>query len=330
PDMHMGIYDWAIIFDHQERKTVLIAQHKDPKTKDIISFIENRFMSHKELIQESFQPLDPFKSNMDYSQYNHAFQKIKKHLHSGDCYQINLTQRFSTTLNEHSWSTYQYLRQKNPAPYSAYISLEEGSILSFSPERFLQVRDHQVETKPIKGTRPRSADLDKDKMLKDELQHSEKDKAENLMIVDLLRNDLGKNCIPGSIKVPKLFNIETFTTVHHLVSTITGTLRPNKHSLDLLRDCFPGGSITGTPKIRAMEIIEELEPHRRSVYCGAIGYISFDGDMDTNIAIRTLIQDKDQLHCSAGGAIVADSELQSEYGACLVKIKKITEALTVE
>ena len=185
--------------------------------------------------------------------------------------------------------------------------------MSASPERFLKLERGRVETRPIKGTRPRAGHPRLDAELASELQASAKDRAENVMIVDLLRNDLSKNCELGSVKVTKLFEVESFATVHHLVSTVTGKLRQGRDALDLLRGCFPGGSITGAPKLRAMQIIEELEPQRRGVYCGAIGYIGCDGNMDLNIAIRTLVYAGGTIRFSAGGGIVADSRLEDEY-----------------
>jgi para-aminobenzoate synthetase component 1 len=232
---------------------------------------------------------------------------------------VNLAQRFSARAEGVAWDAYKYLRQLNPAPHSAFMLTPFGAVLSSSPERFLKVENGHVETKPIKGTRPRAADPARDAALAEELRASLKDRAENVMIVDLLRNDLGKVCRVGSVSVPKLFAIESFATVHHLVSTIVGELKPDQHAVDLLRGCFPGGSITGAPKIRSMQIIEELEPHRRSVYCGAIGYIGHDGNMDTNIAIRTLVYSDGWMHAWAGGGIVMDSSMESEYQESLDK-----------
>ena len=200
-------------------------------------------------------------------------------------------------------------------------------MLSSSPERFLKVTANRVETKPIKGTRPRKSDAAEDALQIAELQASEKDRAENVMIVDLLRNDLGKCCSKGSVRTPELFAVESYATVHHLVSTVTGELAAGKHALDLLRSCFPGGSITGAPKIRAMEIIEELEPHRRGIYCGAIGYIGFDGNMDTNIAIRTLVHSHGEIRFWAGGGIVNDSQAAEEYQECFDKAEALLQML---
>jgi para-aminobenzoate synthetase component I len=206
---------------------------------------------------------------------------------------------------------FQYLREINPAPFAAYLNTPHAQILSASPERFLKVCHDEAETKPIKGTRPRAGHPRLDAALAEVLRESEKDRAENLMIVDLLRNDLSKTC--SEVRVPKLFEVESFPTVHHLVSTVTGVLRPGVDAVEVLRGCFPGGSITGAPKLRAMQIIEEVEPHRRGVYCGAIGYLGFDGGMDSNIAIRTLIYSEGVVRFWAGGGIVADSRLNDEY-----------------
>jgi para-aminobenzoate synthetase component 1 len=200
-------------------------------------------------------------------------------------------------------------------------------VLSNSPERFLEVRGEAVETRPIKGTRPRDADPTRDAALAAALAGSAKDRAENLMIVDLLRNDLGKSCEPGSIAVPRLFEVESLATVHHLVSTVTGRLRTDRDAVDLLRGCFPGGSVTGAPKHRAMEIIEELESHRRGIYCGAIAYLGFDGAMDSSIAIRTLVVGNGAARFWAGGGIVADSQLDAEYHETLVKAAAIARLL---
>jgi para-aminobenzoate synthetase component 1 len=224
---------------------------------------------------------------------------------------VNLTQRFSATCEGNTWEAYEALREINAAPFSAYLNFPDVKILSSSPERFLKLTGRHVETKPIKGTRPRKTnELENDAQILD-LKTSPKDRAENVMIVDLLRNDISKVC--QKVRVPKLFEIESYSTVHHLVSTVTGELAENYHALDLLQHCFPGGSITGAPKIRAMQVIEELEPNRRGVYCGAIGYIDFNGNMDTNIAIRTLVQSHDTIRFWAGGGIVNDSKVEDEY-----------------
>jgi len=256
----------------------------------------------------------------------------KHYIAEGDCYQVNLAQRFSAKAHGDGWVAYQKLREISPAPFMAYMNFGDLQVLSGSPERFLQLTDKHVETRPIKGTRPRSDDVLQDQSYAQELQQSIKDKAENLMIVDLLRNDISKNCEIGSVKADKLFQLQSFANVHHLVSIITGKLKQGKTAIDLLRGCFPGGSITGAPKLRAMQIIEELEPHRRGVYCGAIGYIGFDGNMDTNITIRTAVYATDahgegEISFYAGGGIVADSILEKEYDETLDKASSMLKTM---
>ena len=207
------------------------------------------------------------------------------------------------------------------------MNMPEGAILCLSPERFLRVNNHQVTTQPIKGTSPRFANPEQDHHSAQTLLASTKDRAENIMIVDLLRNDLGKCCRPGSVKVPQLCALESFANVHHLVSTVTGTLEEGQHPLDLLRHCFPGGSITGAPKRRAMEIIDRLEPHQRSLYCGSMVYCDIRGRMDSNIAIRTLLCNQHKIHCYGGGGIVSDSSMASEYQEIQIKISRLLNIL---
>ena len=314
PEMAVGLYDWAVVADHRERRTWLVGQGRDPETDIKWGSLVERFRAPApERTRAPFRILSPVESNLTHETYARAFRRIRGYIHDGDCYQVNLAQRFSAAASGDPWLAYQRLRIINPAPFSAYFNTPYAQILSASPERFLKVEGGRVETRPIKGTRPRAGHARLDAELVEALRASEKDRAENLMIVDLLRNDLSKNCAPGTVKVPKLFDVESFATVHHLVSTVTGELRADRDALDLLRGCFPGGSITGAPKLRAMQIIEELEPHRRGVYCGAIGYIGFDGNMDVNIAIRTLVHSQGAIRFWAGGGIVADSKLEEEY-----------------
>ncbi len=325
PDMAIGIYQWAVVVDHQRQESWLTGYDLTPER--IVKLTEQFSRLLPPPPEEPFLALEPPRSNLDRPAYTEAFKRIKAYLAAGDCYQINLTQRFQCPCQGDPWVAYQRLRQLNAAPFGAYLNPPDGQILSSSPERFLKVADGRVETKPIKGTRRRAADPAADLALIEELASSEKDRAENLMIVDLLRNDLGRCCQDGSIHVPALFAVESFATVHHLVSTVTGQLAADKHALDLLRGCFPGGSITGAPKIRAMQIIEELEPHRRGVYCGAIGYIGFNGDMDTNIAIRTLVVNQGRIRFWAGGGIVFDSEAEAEYQECFDKAAALLQLL---
>lgn len=314
PDMAVGIYDWAVVVDHSERRAWLAGQGRDPDTDLKWNALLRLFTdTPAERRRVPFSVTSPVTSNLTPQHYGRAFDRVLDYISAGDCYQVNLAQRFSAEASGDPWLAYQRLRLINPAPYSAFLSTPYAQILSASPERFLRVENRQVETKPIKGTRPRAGHPRLDAEQIAELVASEKDRAENLMIVDLLRNDLSKNCELGSVKVPKLFEVESFATVHHLVSTVTGKLAPGRDAIDLLRGAFPGGSITGAPKLRAMQIIEELEPHRRGVYCGAIGYVGYDGNMDTNIAIRTLVHSHGTVRFWAGGGIVADSKRDAEY-----------------
>jgi len=325
-EMSIGIYTWAVIVDHHRQKSVLVGHGLDEQARYDLT---KQFSRLPDLQAQDlfFNVVGDITSNMDRGRYTQAFDRIKHYLKEGDCYQVNLTQRFAASCDGNPWVAYQLLRQLNPAPFSCYLNLPEAQILSSSPERFLKLENGVVETKPIKGTRPRKADYLEDQQQISLLENSKKDRAENLMIVDLLRNDLGKTCKTGSVKVPKLFAVESYATVHHLVSTVSAELSPDRHALDLLRSCFPGGSITGAPKIRAMEIIEELEPHRRGVYCGAIGYIGFDGNMDTNIAIRTLVHSKATIRFWVGGGIVNDSVVDDEYQECFDKAAALLEVL---
>lgn len=314
PEMAVGIYDWAVITDHELRRCWLASFGLDPTSQAIWPTLLDTLNAATCLHDASFSVKGELTSNFNESGYKHAFDKIKCYITEGDCYQVNLAKRFEIQAEGDAWQAYQRQRKQNAAPFSAFFNPGNVSVMSSSPERLLQVEQDQVETKPIKGTRPRDLNNpENDKALADALQNSLKDRAENLMIVDLLRNDLGKACKPGSIKVPKPFALESFATVHHLVSTVTGTLADNQTAVSLLRACFPGGSITGAPKLRAMEIIEELEPNRRGVYCGSVGYIGFDGNMDTNILIRTLVYSDNRLRFWAGGGIVADSKVESEH-----------------
>jgi para-aminobenzoate synthetase component 1 len=314
PDMKVGIYSWAIVVDHQNKKSVVIGDKSDVRMQhdwsDLIKYITDKTALKK---RQEFKVVNKVESNLSEAEYSQAFKKIKTYIREGDCYQVNLAQRFNAMVEGDVWQAYCMLRNINPSPFSAYLNYADFQILSNSPERFLSVTNKLVQTKPIKGTRPRSKNSIEDEALLQELVNSKKDQAENVMIVDLLRNDISKNCALGSVKVPKLFDIESYPNVHHIVSTITGKLRDHRSSIDLLRGSFPGGSITGAPKLRSMEIIEELEPHRRGIYCGAIGYISNDGNMDTNIAIRTILHKNQKMYFYAGGGIVCDSEVSAEY-----------------
>ena len=328
PDLHTGIYGWAVIVDHLKQKTTLV-------TSPVISAERNSELqqilteacSQAEAPAQCFKLTSRFSSNMSEAEYYESLDRVSDYIQAGDCYQVNFAQRFNAAFTGDPWQGYQMLREHAPTPYSAFIETEHGAILSHSPEQFLEVDEGKVTTKPIQGTRPRGDNPATDAQLKLALQDSEKDRSENLMIVDLMRNDISKVCQLGSVRVPKLFAVESYANVHHLVSTITGQLDNDKTPIDLLEHCFPGGSITGAPKIRAMEIIEELEPNRRSVYCGSIGYLSFSGKMDTSITIRTLVCQNNQIYCWAGGGIVADSETADEYQETYNKVNNLLRPL---
>lgn len=327
PDMAIGIYDWSLIIDHHTKKTWLASFNRFHSTALIWDELYGLFSRSSDLKEKNYKVKSKIKSNLSKKEYEKAFNSIKKYIRDGDCYQVNFAQHFSAEFEGDTWALYRKLRKYNPAPFSSYMNIPAGSILSSSPERFLQLRGKQVETKPIKGTKHRSVFAYEDKELASILLNSEKDRAENLMIVDLLRNDISKSCESGTVNVPKLFALETFSTVHHLVSTISGHLDQDKDGIDLIKGCFPGGSITGAPKLRSMEIIDELEPDRRSIYCGSIAYIGFDGNIDSNICIRTLIYCDSKIHFYVGGGIVWDSTIDSEYKECFDKASAMFKVL---
>jgi len=333
PNMSVGIYNKAIIFDNKTNTFYLLCLEHERKTIEDLLFTLLKNTSFNKLhvsppeTDTSFALNSDWASNMTEDEYAKKFNKVHEYILAGDCYQINLAQRFTSQYSGNEFEAYKTLRKNNNAPFSAFIRLDDSAILSVSPERFLQLNDKIIQSKPIKGTLPRHPSPKRDKEAAETLRLSTKDRAENLMIVDLLRNDISKVSETGSVVVPQLFYVESFPAVHHLVSTVEGKLAPQYTATDLLRGAFPGGSITGAPKIRSMEIIEELEPHRRSAYCGSIGYISACGNMDTSITIRTLICENNNIHCWAGGGLVADSILANEYQETFDKLKKITPIL---
>jgi para-aminobenzoate synthetase component 1 len=326
PEMAVGIYDWALLVDHEDRRTRLVgASDRSGSARRLLAAAARGALP---VPKRAFAVHGPVRSNLDAAAYAERFRRVQGYIREGDCYQINLARRFAVTAEGDPWDAYLALRRLSPAPFAAYLDTPMARVLSSSPERFLRLRGGEVETCPIKGTRPRGRTPEEDERRRSELTASAKDRAENLMIVDLLRNDLGRTCATGSIRVPDLFAVESFANVHHLVSRILGRLGPGRDALDLLRGCFPGGSITGAPKIRAMEIIEELEGERRSLYCGSIGYLGFDGAMDTNIAIRTLVHARNALWFWAGGGIVADSRCAEE--AAEIEVKAVAMRAAVE
>ncbi len=327
PELAVGLYDWAFVVDHHEQQSFLVGGERDPRTRERWQELTGLARAGKGRHRPPFEVVSPVESNFTRASYAAAFDAVQEHIRRGDCYQVNLAQRFAARVRGDSFGAYLALRELSPAPFSAYLRTRHGEILCSSPERFLLVDGDRVETRPIKGTRRRGASAAADAERREELAQSVKDRAENVMIVDLLRNDLGKSCVPGSVEVAKLFAIESFAHVHHMVSTVTGRLAPDRHPLDLLRGCFPGGSITGAPKLRAMEIIDALEPQRRSVYCGSLGYLGYNGRMDTNIAIRTLLREGDAIYAWAGGGIVADSVCEAEYQESLDKASGLLAVL---
>lgn len=340
PSMAMGVYLCIVLVDHKAQKTWLLSLGEANDTVAVVEeWVDLIEWSVDYLSDDEFAAMEDdhdngrllsgmLEENMDRALYRKSFEDVRRYTIEGDCYQVNLAKRFSCMVAGDAWLTYRFMRSRSPAPYGAYINLPFAQVLSNSPESFIKCRDNEVVTSPIKGTRPREHSNETlDKAIAKSLFNSKKDRAENLMIVDLMRNDLSKCCELGSVKVPSLFAVHSFANVHHLISTITGRLRPGLHSLDLLRSCFPGGSITGAPKIRAMEIIEELEPHRRGLYCGAIGYVGTDGCLETNIAIRTIVVKDGMARYSAGGGLVIDSKVEEEYQEIIDKASMMTEAL---
>ncbi|MCI2291403.1 aminodeoxychorismate synthase component 1 [Enterobacter sp. I4] len=320
PDMAVGLYDWALIVDHR-KQTVSLVCHGDEQGR--LAWLE----AQRPAPVEPFRLASGWRSNMTAADYAEKFTRVQAYLQSGDCYQVNLAQRFQAAYRGDEWQAFTRLNASNKAPFSAFLRLERGAILSLSPERFIHLAEGIIQTRPIKGTLPRLADPDADRQQAEKLAASPKDRAENLMIVDLMRNDIGRVAEPGSVRVPELFVVEPFPAVHHLVSTVTARLPASRSACDLLRAAFPGGSITGAPKVRAMEIIDELEPHRRNAWCGSIGYISLCGTMDTSITIRTLTASNGTLYCSAGGGIVADSQVEAEYQETFDKVNRILKQL---
>ena len=327
PLMMIGIYDWALIVDHQE-KTACIASHLINKdTKDYLTTLTKKLKSVKPNNQ-LFKINSNIKSLLNFEAYDLMVNKILSFIKEGDVYQINISNKYIVSCEGNSWTGYKKLREINRAPFMAYFHFDDFDILCGSPERFIQSHSKRVETRPIKGTEPRDINPIKDKENAEKLLASEKDRAENLMIVDLLRNDLSKNCIPGSVNVKALCELKSYSNVHHLESIIEGVLKPHSTLTKLLKDCFPGGSITGTPKKRSMEIISDLEPHRRDIYCGSIGYIGFNHNMDTNIAIRTLVRKDNNIHFYSGGGIVAQSNSKNEFDEISFKASNIRKWIT--
>lgn len=329
PDAYFGLYPHFVYINHAQKTAMKVSlPGYDTSRQQWNNLIENvGSITNPERSATAFRLSRGFEPLTSPGQYRQNFQHIQRYLLSGDCYQVNYAQAFRAHCQGSTATAMrQLLRISNPA-YAAWLSLPEGEVLSLSPELFVQTEKGRITTKPIKGTAPRANDPDADMALRQNLQDSRKNQAENLMIVDLLRHDISQHAETGSVKVDKLFELESLPQVHHLVSTITANIKKGSQSFDLIKDCFPGGSITGAPKKRAMEIIAELEPTPRSVYCGSMGFINADGDSHFNIAIRTLLRLDDEVYIWAGGGIVADSDCESEYQECFDKIGALMQAL---
>jgi len=337
PDVLLAQYDWVIAWDHLEARAWLITRGATQQASSRAAWVRDRLTAPTPppplppaMRDHPIPAPTPPLSNFARDEYEAAVARIRDYIGAGDVYQVNLAQRFHAPFAGPGLALYRRLRARNPAPFGGYLEFAGSTIASISPERFLRIdaATRTVEARPIKGTRPRGATATRDAALAAELLASEKDRAENVMIVDLLRNDLGKVCRPGSVRVPRLYALESHPTVHHLVSTVTGDLADGMDAFDVLRAAFPGGSVTGAPKIRAMEIIAELERAPRGIYCGAIGYISTTGAMDFNIPIRTIVIRDGAATFHAGAGIVWDSDPASEYEETLAKACTMIEALT--
>jgi para-aminobenzoate synthetase component 1 len=339
PELAVGVYDWVLAFDHETRCNWLIVADLPGRDRQRRRDEVRRWLDRPDpplpppqvpiAIRTSHfaTPRPGVTSNFDRAGYEAVLRRAIEYIHAGDCFQVNIAQRLLHPQTAPALEVYQRLRTRNAAPFAGYLDLGNFAIASASPERFLQLTDGEVVTRPIKGTRPRGYYPMEDMARSEDLMESLKDRAENVMIVDLLRNDLGRVCQYGSIHVSAVCQLETFRFVHHLVSEIRGRLRPGLGAIDLLRATFPGGSVTGAPKIRAMEIITELERTTRGPYCGCLGYLGFDGAMDTNLLIRTFVIGQGWMQFAVGGGIVADSDPAREYEETWHKAAGLLRAL---
>lgn len=336
PDCFMGFYDGIIILDHLEQKLYLSTLGIVANECDRIEYLESKLRQGLKTVDDGLISNIPpiweeteITSNFTRDEYMDALDRIHEYIRLGDIYQVNLTQRFEADMQCDPQTLYQVLRKINPAPFASIVEFGEGTIVSSSPERYLKLREKMMQTRPIKGTMPRGSTSDEDQKNREILDRSEKDHAELLMIVDLERNDFGRVARTGSVQVTDLFSIEVYPSVFHLVSTVSGELRDDKDAVDLIRASFPGGSITGAPKIRAMDVIDELEPTSRNIYTGSIGYIGFNGDMDLNIVIRTFVCKDGKAYFQAGGGIVWDSVNESEYEETYDKARALMKSISI-
>ncbi|WP_308318749.1 aminodeoxychorismate synthase component I [Marinobacter sp. F4206] len=326
PLVSAGFYLWTASFNRRTETYYLWVHPQCPA--NVRQILESWLNTEPAVTTSSWTMPSPFIPLQSPETFKASVRAIRDYIEAGDCYQANLSQEFQGKYQGDPWTAFQALAEANPTPYSAFIRAGNDAVLSISPERFLEIHGNRVTTSPIKGTRPRGGNPEEDAALANELETSDKDRAENLMIVDLLRNDLSLNSATGSVVVDKLFALESYRNVHHLVSHIHAELAPGVTPLKALFDAFPGGSITGAPKIRAMEIIRELEPHWRGPYCGSVFYRGLDGTLDSNIGIRTMLCEGDgTIRCWGGGGIVSDSEPESEYQETLTKVRPLMEFL---
>lgn len=353
PDAILGLYDWALISDHHAKTSQLIFHPRctsetqarvlsifpEPQSVAGAAGSRPRAGGRHDVLAPAFTLHDTFRPSTKPGTYRLAIERILDYIRAGDCYQVNYTQRFQAPYEGDPWPAYLALRHACPTPFAGYLALDENAtdratraearaaILSLSPERFMRLQERQIEARPIKGTRPRGQTEASDRQQAEALRNSIKDRAENVMIVDLLRNDIGRSSRIGSVHVPELFSLETYPNVHHLVSCVRAELAEGLDAFDLLAGSFPGGSITGAPKIRAMQIIDELEANRRSIYCGSLLYVDVRGEMDSSITIRTLLAKDGRISCWGGGGIVMDSNWQDEYQESLDKVTVLLRTL---
>lgn len=341
PECYFGFYDLILAYDNLQRRAYIVSTgFPEMQEEARINRAYSRLREMRERLRDTpgnassdteATPAGPvrIKGGFTHDEYVRAVEKARDYIIAGDIFEVNLSQRFETKLSITPYELYRRLRHINPAPFAAYLGFEEVAVVSASPERFLRLSGDHAETRPIKGTRPRGQTAEEDESLSRELIHGGKERAENIMIVDLERNDLGRVCRYGTVRVTELVILEVFPTVFHLTSTVEGRLREGKNGIDLIKATFPGGSITGAPKVRSMEIIDELEPTRRSVYTGNIGYLSFNGDLDLNIVIRTFLVKGNRTYFQVGGAVVYDSDAEAEYQETLDKARALIDALNI-
>lgn len=333
PDMYFGLYDGVICIDHRGQSDKVyvaslgIKDNEENVVNNLITEIRSAEKAGVEISIPAVSKKKTFKSNFTRDEFVNSVKKVQDYIESGDIYITNLTQRYNCELEETPYELYAKLREINPAPFASYMDFGEVQIVGSSPERFIKIRDRIIETRPIKGTRPRGKTPEEDKRNSEELVNSEKDKSELLITVDLERNDLGKISKTGTVEVTELFHLEEYPTVFHLVSTIIGEVKDEYDAVDCIKATFPGGSITGSPKIRSMEVIDELEPTQRNIYTGSVGYIGFNGDLDLNIVIRTVVCKDNKAYFQVGGGMTWDSDAEEEYQETLDKAKAMMDAL---